>query len=693
MRVGPTQLVVPISISIMAHVAVFAIWLFMRKVNDDAIRDLWRQMAALWASNPEAFDVANSGTPVDLEYFEGLSAQTKADVATSLQLADALGGLAGRHPTDKNTLFSLWPAEQMWISLQPIVEEVRTRVPTAYRQFERGVGRYQRYTNKAAAALRGESDVILVTIAVGLAVLIYALDQTIVASALPTITQQLQGIALYGWVFSAYTISATATTLLYGRIGDLANRRRMFVFAMSGFLLGSVLCGLAPSMPLLVAFRSLQGLFGGATFPLAIGIIADTYPIQRRAQGFVIIPTTYAVSSVMGPLVGGFLTQTVGWRMIFFINVPIVLTAIFLLTSTYRAPARHGRLRWQDLDPPGTVALFGGLVTLLIALTTGNQDWDWTSWEEVVMVLGGASMLVAFFFIEQHSPRPLLPLKILKHRGLGGALVTIMMVAWIANSMIIFMPEYAQAGLMADAEGAGLVLIPFMFTWAASANISVRIGQRKGFRNVALFGVPPIIIGLIYLWFIHYGYDAWTVAPGLACIGLGAGMINPNMLVLAQNSMSDRDQSLAGGLGNVSQSLSAAVAAAALTAFQINRLEFRSGLSSVTNASWLINPFGRIQYAGIFGNIQTGAMQRWMTLSIHDVFMVSFIPAIFAGLWLWFVVVPTNAQARAMRLAPLRPDDPPPGAKPQTTPEHSNQPKAGAHPAGSGRSALAEGSG
>lgn len=664
---GPSAIFIPIAIALIAHAAIIGIWIARQKVNDDAIRSLWQQLADLWGRNPEVYDLVMSGNPIDTERLASASAQTRADVSTILQLSDALGGLAGRFGSDRSTLFSLWPAQPMWASLQPVVAQVRERNPIAYLNFERAVALYNRYANRRAAEVRGESNVVLVTVAVGIAVLIYALDQTIVATALPRITTELQGINLYGWVFSAYTIAATATTLVFGRLGDLTNRRRLFIIAMSGFLFGSILSGLAPNMPLLVAFRAIQGLFGGATFPLAIGIIADTYPIERRAQGFAIIPTTYAVASVMGPLVGGFVTASLGWRFIFFINVPIVTTAIFLLTASYRARAVHGRLRIQDLDPPGIITLFGGLVTLLIALTTGNQDWDWLSWEELVMLIGGVSLLIAFGYVELHTEKPLLPLRVLRHRGLGGALLTIAMLAWVSNSMIIFMPEYVQAGLSADTQGAGLVLIPLLFTWAATANIAVRIGQRKGFRNVAWWGVPPIIAGLVYIYFIHFGYEAWTVTPGLALIGLGAGLINPNMLVLAQSSLSDRDQSMAGGLGNVAQSLSAAVAAASLTALQINRLDSYAHLSSVDNASDLITPLGRHLWSGWFGegNLWVEQAQRWMTLSIHDAFVVAFVPAIILGLWLWRVVVPTNAQVREMRLPPLRP---PPEAAPGSAP-------------------------
>src|SRR5579884_2593381 len=363
-----------------------AFWIARERRNDEAVRNLWQQLAALWTQNPGVYDLICSGRPLEPETLRQEDTQTRTDVATALQLCDALGGLSGRMAADQGTLFSLWPVERMWNSLQPLVLEERSRNPIAYSGFERALQAYQRFLNRLSSAVRGESHVVLVTVAVGMGVLIYALDQTIVASALPTIAKELQGLQLYGWVFSAYTIAATATALLYGRLADLTSRKRLFVIAMSGFLASSIACGLAPNMELLVGFRAMQGLFGGATFPLAIGIIADTYPMHRRAQGFAIVPTTFALASVLGPVTGGFLAQTVGWRWIFFVNIPVVLTAISLLLYTYKAKPVSGRLHLWDLDPPGVIALFGGLVTLLIGLTTGGNDWDWGSWEEIVLL-------------------------------------------------------------------------------------------------------------------------------------------------------------------------------------------------------------------------------------------------------------------------------------------------------------------
>ena len=143
------------------------------------------------------------------------------------------------------------------------------------------------------------------------------------------------------------------------------------------------------------------------------------------------------------------------------------------------------------------------------------------------MLVGGAGMLIAFVWIELHSPRPLLPLRVLTHRGLGGALLAVALVFWITTTMIVFMPEFAQVGLMTDAQGAGLILIPLMLTWSLTANISVRVGQRVGFRNVAWWGVVPIILGLAYIYFMHFGFQGWTLGRDWRPLGWAPGSSIP----------------------------------------------------------------------------------------------------------------------------------------------------------------------
>ena len=331
------------------------------------------------------------------------------------------------------------------------------------------------------------------TIAVALMVLLFALDLTVVATALPTITSQFHGAALYGWVFSAYAIPVTATTLLYGRIADILGRRRLFVIVVLGFLGGSILCGLSQSMVQLVIFRAAQGIFAGAIFPLAIGIIADIYPLERRAQGFSIVPTAFALAAVLGPIAGGFLTDTVGWRWIFFLNIPVVVAALTIFLTTY-APAMRASssglpMGFGDLDFAGFGAFATAVVVFLLALSLGGHEVPWLSVPELLLVCVALAAGALFVWIERRAPLPLLPLRLLGHRGLGGALLAIFLLSVITNTMIVLIPSFAQGVLGLSARSAGVVLIPMMLSWALTANVAVRMGQRRGFRTVAVPGV------------------------------------------------------------------------------------------------------------------------------------------------------------------------------------------------------------
>ncbi len=191
---------------------------------------------------------------------------------------------------------------------------------------------------------------LLTTLAVGLAVLVYALDLTVVSTAAPTIIGEFHDQELFGWLFAAYSVPVAATTLLYGRLGDVYGCKRPFSAALLGFLAASVACGFATSMAQLIAFRVLQGLCAGAIFPLSIAIIASVYPIEQRARGFSVVPSAFAFASVLGPTAGGFITAALGWRWIFFLNIPIVLIALTVLTLVYHERQAPRRLTLRDID-------------------------------------------------------------------------------------------------------------------------------------------------------------------------------------------------------------------------------------------------------------------------------------------------------------------------------------------------------
>ena len=346
-------------------------------------------------------------------------------------------------------------------------------------------------------------NVVGTTLSVALMVLLFALDLTVVATALPTITSEFQGAALYGWVFSAYSIPVTATTLLYGRIADILGRQRLFVIVVLGFLGGSILCGFSQSMTELVICRALQGVFAGAIFPLAIGIIADTYPMERRAQGFSIVPTMFALAAVLGPTAGGVLTDTVGWRWIFFLNVPVVIAALAIFLTTYkpapRASTSGAPVQFSDLDFAGFGAFVTAVVVLLLALSLGGQELAWSSAPELLLLAVALVAFCVFVWLERRARLPLLPLRLLGHRGLGGAMLAIFLLSLLTNTMIVLIPNFAQGVLGLSARSAGLVLIPMMLAWALTANVAVRLGQHRGFRNVAVPGVVMLLAGLLCL--------------------------------------------------------------------------------------------------------------------------------------------------------------------------------------------------
>jgi EmrB/QacA subfamily drug resistance transporter len=493
------------------------------------------------------------------------------------------------------------------------------------------------------------------TIAVALMVLLFALDLTVVATALPTITSDFHGAALYGWVFSAYAIPVTATTLLYGRIADILGRRRLFTIVVLGFLGGSILCGFSHSMVQLVIFRAVQGIFAGAIFPLAIGIIADIYPMERRAQGFSIVPTTYALAAVLGPIAGGFLTDTVGWRWIFFLNLPVVAAALTIFLTTYapaaRAPLSSTPLGFGDLDFAGFGAFATVVVAFLLALSLGGQAVAWLSAPEILLVCLALVASAVFVSIERRAPLPLLPLRILGHRGLGGALLAIFLLSLLTNTMIVLIPSFAQGVLDLTARSAGEVLIPMMLSWAITANLAVRLGQRCGFRTVAVPGVAAVIAGVLCLATVQFGSDQAALVLPMILLGIGAGLINPNMMVLAQHSVSDSDQSLAGGLGNFGLNLGAALIAPLLISMELNRLTFHFG-ATPPDESALLTAAGRHGLALRLGDATVLRLQHALDSALHDIFVLALVPAGVLILWL-VLVVPGNARLARLRMGPL----------------------------------------
>src|SRR3954451_17365939 len=243
--------------------------------------------------------------------------------------------------------------------------------------------------------------------AIMLATLLAALDQTIVATALPKIVSDLNGFEHLSWVVTAYLLASTVTVPLYGKLSDLYGRRALFLFAISIFLAGSALCGAAQSMGQLIAFRALQGIGAGGLIPLSQAAIADLFPPRERGRYQGYISGMWAIAAVAGPLLGGTLADHASWRWIFYINLPLGALALVVVLRTMKA---QSQIREHRIDYVGAALLSGAITAILLATVWGGTSYRWGSWEVIGTAIAGVVLAVAFGFVERRAPEPLLPL-------------------------------------------------------------------------------------------------------------------------------------------------------------------------------------------------------------------------------------------------------------------------------------------
>jgi EmrB/QacA subfamily drug resistance transporter len=387
--------------------------------------------------------------------------------------------------------------------------------------------------------------------------LLSALDSNIMSTAIPTIVGELGGLESVAWVGTAYILTSTTVTPLYGKLSDLYGRRLLFQAAIVLFILGSIGAGLAQSMLHLVMARGLQGLGGGGLMSMAFVIIGDVVPARERGRYVGLFTSVFAFSAVAGPLVGGFFVDTLDWRWIFWINVPLGAAALVITSSALRLPfARQER----SIDYPGVVLLTGAVSTLVLMTTWGGTEYEWGS--PTIVGLGVASVVltVVFLLVERRAEEPLLPLRLFSNSvfsvtsAIGLALGTIMFGA------SYFLPLYLQVVTGASATSSGLLLVPLMIGVTVSSivigRLTTRTGRYKVFPIIGL-GVGCIGIGLL----TQLGTDttrAYTSASMLV-LGTGMGMALPTISLAVQNSVDWRDLGIATSLVTFFRSLGGAI--------------------------------------------------------------------------------------------------------------------------------------
>ena len=397
-----------------------------------------------------------------------------------------------------------------------------------------------------------------IVVGILLAMFLGALDQTIIATALPTIGRDLADVENLSWVVTAYLLTATAVTPLYGKLSDIHGRRAMLLVAISIFAGASVLCAIAPSMQVLVVARALQGLGGGGLLSLAQVIVGDVVPpIERgRYQGY--IGVVFAAASIGGPVIGGFFAQHLHWSLIFWINLPIGLVAFLMTNRVLKRLPRHERP--HRLDVAGAGLMMAATVALLLALTWGGTRYAWTA-PPIFALLAASALLWALFAMRLMTARePFLPLALLFNPVVGTGTASVSCVFGTMIGLSIYVPLYFEVVLGLSASASGLALIPLMGGTVIGSTASGQAMSRLArYKRVPFAGLAAAVAGLALLAAAPTGLPVVAVCSVLGVAGLGIGTLFPVTTVSVQNAVLPYQLGTATGAMNFFRQLAGAI--------------------------------------------------------------------------------------------------------------------------------------
>jgi len=385
-------------------------------------------------------------------------------------------------------------------------------------------------------------------VAIMVSLLLSALDGTIVATAMPSILRDLNGMSLYTWVVTGYLLASTAMIPIYGKLSDLYGRKVILTTSVILFLLGSLLSGMASSMGMLIAFRALQGLGCAGITAISFTIAADIFPAATRGKYQGIISTVFGVSSIVGPWLGGFLTDALSWRWVFYVNMPIGLVALlFILTQM---PALKPTLaRKVVIDWWGVLTLLVGFVPLLLALTLGGQEYPWGSWQVIGLFAVAAVGILVFVLVERKAAEPIFSVRMLRNPTfvLGSLAVALTGGAGFMSALL-FLPIYMVMVTGASASGAGMTVMPLMVGWAVSAFFSGQLVTKLGrYKGILLVGSALAFVGYILLQGLSIDTTRAQVTWRMILLGIGLGPAIPILTLAVQNAVNPRDMGAATG--------------------------------------------------------------------------------------------------------------------------------------------------
>ncbi|HYK02327.1 MAG TPA: MDR family MFS transporter [Thermoanaerobaculia bacterium] len=429
----------------------------------------------------------------------------------------------------------------------------------------------------------------VVTVGVMTGMLLAALEATIVGTAMPTIVAALGGLAHYSWVFSAYLLTSTVTVPVWGKLSDLFGRRRLFQIGVLVFLIGSALCGFATTMTQLIIWRAVQGVGAGALVPLAMTIVGDIFTLEERAKMQGLFSGVWGISSVFGPLVGGFITDQLSWRWVFWINLPVGIAAAALIGIALKEPKRESR---PSIDYAGAAVLTLAMTMLLLVLGEGSDPRLLLQPRNLALIAAVVVLLAAFVRIENRAVDPVVPFALFRNPVVTVAIIVGFLAGIAMFAAITFVPLLAQGVFGATATEAGTFLTPLMLSWVLASIIGGRLLIRMSSRSMVLIGLGLMLAGFCALSTFTRDTPRMVMIVELILIGAGLGVTMLILLIASQHAVPREQLGITTSLNQFSRSMGGALGVAVLGAL------LAAGLAEFSqDPNALVNPEARAKIA------------------------------------------------------------------------------------------------